>query len=116
MSESKMPRWQHWAQFRFAVIGGLLSSPPENGELQRELQALVEKSYNHPLVYNKQISPRFSTIERWYYRAKDAADPIAALGQKLRADAGQRWAISEELKTAIKSQYEVYPRLSLIHI
>ena len=113
MSESKMPRWQHWAQFRFAVIGGLLSSPPENGQLQRELQALVEKSYNHPLVYDKQIRPSFSTIERWYYQAKDAADPIAALGQKLRADAGRRLAISKELKAVIKSQYEVYPRWSV---
>jgi hypothetical protein len=50
MSESKMPRWQDWAQFRFSVIGALLSSPPENGELQRELEALSGKSYRHPFI------------------------------------------------------------------
>jgi putative transposase len=110
MGDPKMPRWQHWAQFRFAVIGGLLSSPPEGGQLQQELQALAEKSYQHPFVPDKRISPSFSTIERWYYHAKDAPDPIAALGQKLRADAGQRWAISEPLKAAIASQYHAYPR------
>jgi putative transposase len=113
MSDPKMPRWQHWAQFRFAVIGSLLSSPPEGGQLQQELQVLAEKNYQHPLVPDKQISPSFSTIERWYYQAKDAPDPVAALGQKLRADAGQRRAISETLKTAIESQYYAYPRWSV---
>lgn len=110
MIDPRMPRWQHWAQFRFAVIGGLLSSPPESGQLQQELQALAEKSYQHPLVPDKRISPSFSTIERWYYQAKDAPDPITALGQKLRADAGRRLAIGEPLKAAIKSQYHAYPR------
>ena len=110
MGDPKMPRWQHWAQFRFAVIGSLLSSPPEGGQLQQELQALAEKSYQHPFVPDKRIRPSFSTIERWYYHAKDAPDPITALGQKLRADAGQRWAISEPLKAAIASQYHAYPR------
>ena len=103
MSDPKMPRWQHWAQFRFAVIGGLLSSPPESGQLQQELQALAGKNYQHPLIPDKQISPSFSTIERWYYQAKDAPDPIAVLGQKLRSDAGRRWAIGEPLKAAIES-------------
>jgi putative transposase len=110
MSDLKMPRWQHWAQFRFAVIGGLLSSPTDRGQLQQELKALAGKNYQHPLVPEKQISPSFSTIERWYYQAKDASDPITVLGQKLRRDAGQRLAINESLKAAIKSQYQAYPR------
>jgi transposase InsO family protein len=113
MGDPKMPRWQYWAQFRFAVIGGLLSSPPEGGQLQQELQALAGKSYQHPLISDKQISPSFSTIERWYYQAKDALDPITALGQKLRSDAGQRLAIGEPLKAAIQSQYHAYPRWSV---
>jgi hypothetical protein len=36
-----------------------------------------------------------STIERWYYKAKAAPDPIAALGRKIRRDAGIRWSISD---------------------
>lgn len=110
MSDPKMPRWQHWAQFRFAVIGGLLSSPPESGQLQQELRTLAEKNYQHPLAPDKEVSPSFSTIERWYYKAKDAPDPITALGQKLRVDAGRRLAIGEPLKAVIKSQYQSYPR------
>ncbi|MEI6313308.1 MAG: DDE-type integrase/transposase/recombinase [Syntrophus sp. (in: bacteria)] len=110
MSDLKMPRWQCWAQFRFAVIGGLLSSPPERGQLQQDLKVLAEKSYQHPLDADKQLMPSFSAIERWYYKAKDAPDPISALGQKLRADAGRRWAIGEPLKAAIEAQYRAYPR------
>ena len=110
MSDPKIPRWQHWARFRFAVIGGLLSSPKDRGQLQQELQALAGKSYQHPLDTDKRISPSFSTIERWYYQAKDAPDPIAVLGQKLRTDAGRRRSISEPVKAAIESQYRAYPR------
>jgi len=42
MSDPKMPRWQHWAQFRFAVIGSLLSSPPQGhlADFYRELGEL----------------------------------------------------------------------------
>ena len=110
MSDLKMPRWQCLAQFRFAVIGGLLSSPPERGQLQQDLKVLAEKSYQHPIDADKQLMPSFSAIERWYYKAKDAPDPISALGQKLRADAGRRWAIGEQLKVAIEAQYRAYPR------
>lgn len=110
MSKPKMPQWQCWAQFRFAVIGGLLSRPPESGQLQQELQSLTEKSYRHPLEVDKQINLSFSTVERWYYQAKDASDPIVALGRKIRTDAGQHQAISEEAGSAIESQYRAYPR------
>ena len=41
MSDPKMPRWQHWAQFRFAVVGGLLSSPPEGGHPVNRLRELL---------------------------------------------------------------------------
>ena len=37
-----------WAELRFSVVGGLLSSPPEPGELQKALQALSEKEWIHP--------------------------------------------------------------------
>jgi hypothetical protein len=106
MSESKRPNWQDWAQFRFSVIGALLSSPPGNGDLRHELEVLSSKSYRHPLIPDKQIKPGYSTIERWYYQAKEAADPIAALGRKIRVDAGVRKVVSEELEAAIKSQYD----------
>ena len=113
MSENKMPGWQNWAQFRFAVIGGLLSSPPQSGELQQALQALSEQSYQHPVEPEKRIRLSFATIERWYYHARKAPDPIAVLGRKRRMDAGRRLCISDELLATLNAQYHEHPRWSV---
>lgn len=113
MSEKKVLGWQDWATFRFAVIGGLLTRPPESGELQKALSALAEQSYQHPAEPQKKIRLSFATIERWYYLARAAADPIAVLGRKPRVDAGSRPSISERLLEAIKTQYHAHPRWSV---
>jgi putative transposase len=99
------PMWQRWAQFRFAVIGGLLSSPPLQGDLQTALRVLADKNYQHPIEPEKRVSLGLSTIERWYYKAREAQDPIAALGRKPRCDAGKRSALSPELFSELKIQY-----------
>lgn len=113
MSANKMPGWQNWAQFRFAVIGGLLTSPPQSGELQQALQALSEQSYQHPVDAEKRIRLSFATIERWYYHARKAPDPIAVLGRKRRMDAGGRLCISDELLATLNAQYHEHPRWSV---
>jgi putative transposase len=110
MKNDQIPMWQRWAQFRFAVIGELLSSPPEKGQLQRAIERLSQQIYRHPIEADRRISLGASTIERWYYKAKGAADPIAALGRKIRNDAGIRWSMSEPLFAALKSQYESHRR------
>jgi putative transposase len=110
MKSDQIPMWQRWAQFRFAVIGELLSSPPEKGQLQRAIERLSRQTYRHPIEADRRISIGASTIERWYYKAKGAADPIAALGRKIRNDAGIRWSMSEPLFAALKSQYESHRR------
>ena len=110
MKSDQIPMWQRWAQFRFAVIGELLSSPPEKGQLQRAIERLSQQIYRHPIEADRRISLGASTIERWYYKAKGAADPIAALGRKIRNDAGIRWSMSEPLLSALKSQYESHRR------
>jgi len=110
MQNEKLPMWQRWAQFRFAVIGELLSNPPPKGQLQKAFERLSRQTYQHPIDANRRIGLGMSTIERWYYKAKGAADPIAALGRKIRQDAGTRWSISEPLLAALKSQYEAHPR------
>ena len=97
MSESQMPMWQRWAHFRFSVIGRLLSCPPEKGQLQRAIAQLAQKTYQHPIESSRQISIGASTIERWYYKARSATDPIAVLGRKIRSDAGIRWSMSNVL-------------------
>lgn len=113
MSEKKALGWQDWATFRFAVIGGLLTRPPESGELQKALTALAEQSYRHPANPEKQIRISFATIERWYYQARRAADPIAVLARKPRGDAGRRPSLSAALLEAIKTQYHAHPRWSV---
>lgn len=110
MSKSELPMWQRWAQFRFSVIGELLSSPPRKGQLQRTLERLAEKTYQHPIDDSRQIGIGKSTIEKWYYRAKGASDPISALGRKIRSDAGIRWSMSNDLLAALKAQYETHRR------
>jgi len=110
MSDSKMPMWQRWAQFRFSVLGELLSSPPRKGQLQEALQRLAERTYQHPICDNRQMGIGKSTIEKWYYKAKDAPDPISALGRKIRSDAGIRWSMSDSLLAVLKAQYEAHRR------
>ena len=90
MREKKMPGWQDWAQFRFAVIGALLTRPPESGELQLALETLARQTYQHPINPEKRIRLSFTTIQRWYYQARNASDPIAVLARKRRMDAGVR--------------------------
>jgi transposase InsO family protein len=102
--------WQRWARFRFAVIGELLSCPPSKGNLQAAIARLARQTWQHPIEPNRHIRIGASTIERWYYKAKSAADPIAALGRKIRRDAGTRWSISDMLLAELKSQYQAHRR------
>jgi hypothetical protein len=92
MDELEVPDWQRWARFRFAVIGSLLSCPPDSGQLQRAIAALAARRWQHPVDSQRQMCIGASTIERWYYKARTAADPIAALARKTRSDAGRRWS------------------------
>jgi transposase InsO family protein len=110
MRHDELPQWERWARFRLQVIGGLLASPPAGGALQPALRELAERVYQHPFRSGESMRLGFSTIERWYYQAKDAADPIAALARKVRSDAGHSWALSPALLAALEAQYREHPR------
>ena len=96
------------AQLRFSIIGGLLARPPCKGQLGKELQILAGRHYRHPRQ-DKWITFGASTLERWYYKALNAADPIEALGRKQRSDAGQAKAMSPQLLAVLQGQYQRYP-------
>jgi len=99
---------ERWARFRFSVIGHLLAAPPSKGELAREIEALAERTWRHP-VTDEPTRFGFSTIERWYYRAlKERTDPVGVLRRKLRADAGQQPAMSGAVRRAIIAQYAAH--------
>ncbi len=78
-----------WARLRFAIVGPLLADPPPSGELGARLQELAAKDWRHP-VTGLPLRFGFGTLERWYYLARDAHDPVAALRRRRRRDAGHQ--------------------------
>ena len=75
-----------WAHFRHSVVGALVSSPPNWGDLQKELKRLAEKTWKHPLT-EEEVKFKFSTIEGWYYNIRrEKNDPISILIRKERKD------------------------------
>lgn len=100
-----------WARFRFSIIGPLLSSPPESGMLRQTLIALSEKQWQHPLTAHP-VQFGLSTIERWFYSAQSAPNPIDVLRSKQRNDAGKSRELGPKLKIIIQQQYREHPSWS----
>ena len=96
---------ERWAHLRFSIIGGLLARPPEPGKLRAELARLAAQRYRHPSRAGAWLRFALSTIERWFYRAQDAADPVQALGRRVRRDAGHSRVMSAQLLAALEKQY-----------
>jgi len=53
-----------------------------------------------------------STIERWYYQARDAARPIVALERKVPRHAGSHPAVTTSVRAAITLLYKQHPTWS----
>jgi len=107
MDKNKMS----WGQFRFSVIGSLFAKPPQKGELYEHLQELASKSYCHP-IKGHEVKFALSTIERWYYQALGADDPVKALKRKPRSDMGKTTAVSSFMSEELQRQYGLYPHWS----
>jgi transposase InsO family protein len=107
-SEDDLPPRDRWARLRFAIIGPLLAAPPAAGELHEALTVLAAKTWRHPFTG---LDVRFgvSTIERWLYAAKRAADPVRALRNQVRRDIGRFPSLSSEAVAAISAQYRDHP-------
>lgn len=97
-----------WARWRFAIIGPLLAAPPNAGELRQALEALAQRHWRHPLS-GLGVRLSFATLERWYYAARQANDPVAALRRGTRSDAGRFRRLSAALIQAIETQYRAHP-------
>ncbi|MFZ4535937.1 DDE-type integrase/transposase/recombinase [Propionivibrio sp.] len=97
-----------WARLRFSIIGPLLAAPPAAGELQIALTALAATSWRHPV---SALDVRFgvSTLERWYYTARAAADPVAALRNRLRGDVGRFPSLRPTAIVTLTTQYREHP-------
>jgi transposase InsO family protein len=102
------PKRDRWARLRFSIIGPLLAAPPPEGELQAALKSLAAKSWRHPLS-GMEICFGVSTLERWYYAAKSATDPVAALKNRLRDDVGRFPSIASRVIEVLGAQYREHP-------
>jgi transposase InsO family protein len=98
-----------WARLRFAIIGSLLAAPPRRGQRDAALRALAAQTWRHPLT-EQPVGFGFSTIERWYYAARqEARDPVGVLRRQRRRDAGQHWALSLKLGDVLRAQHQAHP-------
>lgn len=103
------PARMRWARLRFSIVGPLLAAPPEPGELGVKLRELAARTYRHPTTGQpEQYS--VSTIERWYYVARESDDPVAALARRVPRHAGTHPGISMGMARAILTQYGQHPR------
>lgn len=97
-----------WARLRFSIIGPLLAAPPAPKELYAALQVLAAKSWRHP-VSGLDICFAASTMERWYYIARRANDPVAALKDRLRGDISRFPSMTPPVIDTLTLQYREHP-------
>lgn len=101
-----------WARLRFAIVGPVLAAPPARRALRAALGHLAAQSWRHPST-RAPVRFAFSTIERWYYAARNATrDPVGVLRPRRRKDAGQQRTLSARLQLVLQSQYQTHQRWS----
>ncbi len=99
---------ERWSHLRFSVVGPLLAAPPAPGELRARIQELAGKTWLHP-VTGEPTRFGFSTMERWYHKARGAkTDPVGVLRRRLRSDAGRQPTLGEKLRAALLAQYDAH--------
>jgi putative transposase len=98
-----------WARLRFQIIGTLLAAPPDEGELRPRLTELAARAWAHPTT-GEVVRFSLKSIERWFYAARGAADPMAVLARKVPKHAGTHPGISDALAEAIAHLYRDHPR------
>jgi len=102
------PNPEKWAHLRFSVVGMLLAGSPPRGELGPEIERLAARLWVHP-VTGKRTRFAASTLERWYYQARNARrDPVGALRRKVRKDQGRHRRVSDRLVATLLAQYEAH--------
>ena len=100
-----------WGIFRLSIIGRLFANPPDSGQLCKELEKLSKCIWIHP-VTGLDVTYSYATLERWYYMALDAQDPIAALDRKIRSDFGNSKVMGPLLIEELGKQYASFKHWS----
>ena len=102
--EDETPVPMRWARLRFSIIGQLLASPPKRGELADRIAKLAATPWKHP-TSGEVMYLSGKTIERLFYVARGAADPLVALARQVPKHAGTHPSVSLALAKAIETQY-----------
>ena len=102
------PKRDRWGRLRFSIIGSLLAAPPAPNELHAALQVLAAKFWRHP-TSGMDVRFSVSTLERWFYAARRASDPVAALKDRLRGDVGKFPSLTPRVIETLTAQYREHP-------
>jgi putative transposase len=97
-----------WARLRFSIVGPLLADPPKPGQLRVVLKELAKRAWRHPFS-DETVHFGYSTLERWFYAAKKADDPVRALRERSRGTAGQSRSLSVQAIEILTAQYREHP-------
>jgi hypothetical protein len=103
-SNDQLSTADRWARLRFSIVGFLLAAPPEAGELQKALRLLAAKTWVHP-VTDLPVRFAYSTLEKWFYAARKAQDPVRALRERPRGTAGKTKSFSDKAIEILTAQY-----------
>ncbi len=111
MTKDPIPMSILWARLRLSIIAPLLANPPPDGHLTGAISTLAGQAYVDPITGQRRTF-EFSTLERWYYHAKDQLDPLRALARKVHSHAGTHPTVSPLLGQIIREQYQQHPSWS----
>ena len=92
------------ARFHFSLVGQLLSRPPQARGLRAAIEELARQKWTDP-VSGEVVQFTFPTLERWYYSARNAKDPVGTLRRKVRKDLGLHPSMPVPLRAVLQAQY-----------
>ena len=102
------PKRDRWAHLRFSIVGPLLAAPPQPGQLYGAIRDLAAKTWRHP-VSGTDVQFATATIERWFYAARNANDPVSRLRDRRRGDRGTFHSLAPAVIAALRAQYDAHP-------
>lgn len=108
VDDTSAPARLKWARLRFSIVGGLLASPPEPGELAGRIAELAAKRWKHPTT-GEDLRYSVKTIERMYYAVRKDEDPLRTLERKVPSHAGTHPSVTEALRSEVEKQYREHP-------